>query len=96
MKFAGPDATVNVPYAVFAREPNLPRLGNFYPMQFTEVNYVTTIGDTVTVRITPYEEVAQMGGIKNPSIIKYRTVYKPTPTVIDYFYTPYKEVSYPK
>ncbi|MCF3110382.1 DUF4998 domain-containing protein [Niabella sp. CC-SYL272] len=96
LKFAAPDTIITVPSAVFAREPNLPRPGNFYPMQYTEVVYINTSGAEVSVKITPYEEFALLGNIKNPSTIKYRTVYKPMAAVIDFFYTPFKEAQYPK
>lgn len=84
------------PFLVFVRENNLPREGNFFPMQMTEVTYLRNTGDSATVRITPYQDFAQLTNIKSPSTVKYRTVYKPIPTSIDFFYTPYSQQAYTK
>lgn len=85
-----------MPSAVFAREPNLPRVGTFYPMQFTEVKYTKTGGATALVSITPYEEYASLPDIADNTTIQYRTVYKPVSNAIDYFYTAYKEAVFKK
>ncbi|MGC4234057.1 MAG: DUF4998 domain-containing protein [Niabella sp.] len=82
------------PAAVFAREPNLPRVGTFYPMQFTEVKYTKKDGDVAVVAITPYEEYAFLPDIATNTTVQYRTVYKPVNNSVDYFYTSYKEVVY--
>ncbi len=82
------------PSAVFAREPNLPRVGTFYPMQFTEVKYTKTGGEVAVVSITPYEEYAFLPGIEANTTVQYRTVYKPVSNSVDYFYTAYKESVY--
>ncbi|MFD2903849.1 DUF4998 domain-containing protein [Sphingobacterium anhuiense] len=82
--------------ATFNSESNLPREGTFFPMQYTEVVYQKLNGEMMTVKITPYETKANLQDIVSPSTIKYRTVYKPLVQSIDFFYTPYKEISYTK
>ena len=86
----------NEHFLVLIRESNLPRQGTFYPMQFTEVTYLNNSGDSTTVRITPYEDFASLKNITAPSTVKYRTVYKPVQTSIDYFYTAFTEQNYNK
>jgi hypothetical protein len=83
-------------YLIFASESNLPRQGTFYPMQYTEVKYRNTSGDSTTVTITPYETLASLEDIASPSTITYRTVYKPVVASLDYFYTDKKEFDYVK
>jgi len=83
-------------YLLFASESNLPRQGTFYPMQYTEVKYLNTSGDSTTVKIMPYETAASLLNIASPSTIVYRTAYKPVATSLDYFYTDKKEFAYVK
>lgn len=81
-------------FLVFSREPNLPRLGLFYPMQFTEITYTDRAGATKTVTTTPYNDFVSLADAARPSIIRYRTAYKPVATSIDLFYTDYNDVAY--
>lgn len=92
VKFDKTDA--NEHFLVLARESNLPRQGTFYPMQYTEVTYLNNSGDSTTVNITPYEDFASLKNIANSSTVKYRTVYKPIQSSIDYFYSAYLEQHY--
>lgn len=82
------------PFFVFSREPNLPREGVFYPMQFTEIEYTSQTGETKVIRATPYEEFIDIADVAIPSTIRYRTAYKPIVTSLDTFYTGYSEVAY--
>ncbi len=77
---------------IFDKESNLPREGTFYPMQYTEVRYLTNTGDSTTVKLTPWEFSVPVPDIKNPSDISYRTAYKPVISSLDYFYTGYKTI----
>jgi hypothetical protein len=81
---------------LFRPEINLPKPGIFYIMQLTEIVYTNTGNGMDTVRITPYENRVALPGIKNPSVVQYRTAFMPIENCIDLFYTPFIELPYSK
>jgi hypothetical protein len=81
-------------YLIFDKESNLPRQGTFYPMQYTEVSYIKSSGDSNTVQLTPWDISVQMPDIKSSSEISYRTAYKPVQNSLDLFYTDYKTIQF--
>jgi len=83
-------------YLVFARENNLPKEGNFYPMQYTEIKYSATNGESKTIKLSPYKDFADVTDIQSQTPVEYRTVYKPIDNSLDYFYTEYRTLDYKK
>lgn len=83
-------------YLVFARENNLPKEGNFYPMQYTEIKYSATNGEAKSIQLTPYKDFADVSDIQTGTTVQFRTVYKPIHNSLDYFYTEYRTLEYKK